>query len=65
MKCAHPSVGMKRPTRRADVRRILSRRVYVGKNLTRLGALALAKRKRPGDYRAFAYDPATGWAVLT
>ena len=44
---------------------IKSRRVYVGKGLTRAAALAKARAKSRGDYRCFTYSARTGWATLT
>ena len=42
-----------------------SRRVYLGKGLTRAKAWAKACAKPGPDFRAMKYSKATGWAVLT
>lgn len=44
---------------------IPTRTVTVGKGLTRDAAMKAAKKKSPGDFRGFTYDPKTGRARLT
>lgn len=40
------------------------RRVYLGKNLTKLQAWRKAIAKPGPDFRGMKYSKATGWAVL-
>lgn len=45
-------------------KRIATRRVNVGKGLSREDALRKALNKSRGDFRGFSYDKKTGIAVL-
>ncbi len=47
------------------LQRIQTRRVRVAKGLTRMQAMQVARKKSPGDFRGFTYDPETGFARLT
>jgi hypothetical protein len=43
---------------------MLSRRVYVGRGLSRAEALRKALAKSPGDHRGFKYSRRTGYATI-
>jgi hypothetical protein len=55
----------KRATKsRAAARAVRTRRVYLGKGLSRAEAWKKARAKPGPDFRGFDYSSATGWATL-
>ncbi|WP_251711240.1 hypothetical protein [Hydrogenophaga intermedia] len=44
---------------------VKSRRVFLGKGLTKLQAWRKARAKPGADFRGMSYNARTGWATLT